>query len=353
MSLDETILPLKERFLDKSTTVQNAYLHGYMLSTTDYFKCRSLYESGDLDENITRYGIFNPSVARTKDTLDIIYRAEPSDTTWGGHFLDQKAVALLGKLQINGDRVDKVSEPTPVTGGTTMASRPEDWRLFKGLDGKLYTNLTNYCYFNEGWPQERVRSATCIARVRDHRFELLQELDASAFLDHNAEEKNWLIFTHKGKYYCLYGLEPYVLFEMDKQFRLTRVAAREERTFPRFCDNYLANSTNPVYTTHPRFGKHYLLFSHNFTHPTGNNKRNRTYWHYAVVIDYDTLKPVGFTPYPVLGGGGRTGRHDNIMYVSGLSVYRQFVYVFYGEGDEHSQYCVIPKKTLYKNIHRL
>jgi predicted GH43/DUF377 family glycosyl hydrolase len=234
-----------------------------------------------------------------------------------------------------------------------MSARAEDWRLFEGVDGELYTNYTNYCYYNKGWPQKDTRSTTCVSRINGNRLEHLRELDVSQFKEPNAEEKNWVIFSHKGRMYCLYSLEPYLLLEMDDDFTMKRVAVSDDARVPRINLNYLANGTNPVLTTHPRFGKHYLLFGHTFTHSPTSNKRNRTYWHYAYVIDYETLALVGATPYPVIGGGGRQGRHDNIMYVSGTAVYRHNVWLFYGEGDEHTECCVIPKKTLYRNIYRL
>ena len=347
------VLATAEKIHGQSLQMQNAYLQGVTLSTVSKFPSFRVYSSGDVDRHLTRYGIFNPSVRRKGDSLDLICRAEPSETTWGGHFIDEKAVPFYTKLRIKNNTVVKETSAVALTGGTVMSARAEDWRLFEGVDGELYTNYTNYCYYNKGWPQQDTRSTTCVSRINGNRLEHLRELDVSQFKEPNAEEKNWVIFSHKGRMYCLYSLEPYLLLEMDDDFTMKRVAVSDDARVPRINLNYLANGTNPVLTTHPRFGKHYLLFGHTFTHSPTSNKRNRTYWHYAYVIDYETLALVGATPYPVIGGGGRQGRPDNIMYVSGTAVYRHNVWLFYGEGDEHTECCVIPKKTLYRNIYRL
>ena len=340
-----------ETFAEKPLKIKEAILTGYLLSLVHPPERQRLFSSGDVDEDFTRNGILNPDACFLNKTGGkAIFRCEPEETTWGGHFLQDKAVPMLGDFRIKDGKMEITKEPIPLRGGQIMSMRAEDWRLFKGLDGRLYTNFTNYFFYNEGFPQTETRCTTCVARINGERLELIQELSALNYGRENQEEKNWLLFTHRNKYICIYSVDPYLAFEMDRNFEICAIAATRKEPLPRICSNFMANGTNPIPMSNDVFGNHYIMVCHNFTHARGNNKRNRTYWHYALVLDFETLEPIGFSPFPILGGGGWSGRHNNIMYISGMLSHGKDFFFLYGEGDEHSEVCRLPKEIVYQNI---
>jgi predicted GH43/DUF377 family glycosyl hydrolase len=344
----------RKSFEKKSLGLKQATLKGYLLSLVENTNAQRIFSSGDVDWDITKNGIFNPSAVFTKKNRGkIIFRCEPEASTWGGHFLEDKAVPMLGDFECRGNQFQMLGNPYPLAGGQIMSMRAEDWRLFKGLDGKVYTNFTNYFFYNKGFPQTETRSTTCIARINGDRLEFLQELSAKDFGKENREEKNWVIFPHRGKYVCIYSVDPYVAFSLDKDFVIRDIISMSETPLPRICQNFMANGTNPILQTNKEYGRHYLMTCHNFTHSISDNKRNRTYWHYVLVLDYYSLKPVAFTPHPILGGDGWEGRHNCIMYVSGMLAHEKNFWFFYGEGDEHSEVCSYPKSTIYQNLVKL
>ena len=346
-------MDITEEFHELDPTDQNCILTESLLSNKHpelFTGCR-LYTAGEVLPSLTRFGIFNPSVVKVGDLLYIVYRAEPSEVTWGGHFLEEKAVPVFQTATIEGDRVVKEGEILPVVGGTAFTMRQEDWRLFSDPDtGEVYSNFTNYFYFNPGWPQEDVRSTTCVSRLVDNRFEFLRELTPAHLRAPRREEKNWLIFKHRGEWLCIYSLEPYILFSLNSGFGVDSVKKFSEKPLSRVHQSFLANGANPVFNDTPSLGPHYLVFCHNYTHAVGDNKRNRTYYHYAAVLSYDTLDIIGFTENPVVGGGDRDGRHDQIMYVSGVHIENNRIFLFYGEGDTHSEYCSFPEDLVYDNL---
>ena len=289
-----------------------------------------LYEPGVFPH--TQHGIINPSCVQDGQDLTIIYRTEPSSATWSGYLLTDKGIPQLGTGKITRKGIE-LNDPQPIESGVTMACRPEDWRLFRHNE-HIYTNFTNYFYLNKGWPQKVVRCVTALGVLVEGRVQFVRECTTDHLgMQMNKEEKNWVFFSHNDLLYCVYSVEPYVIFRCDDTGKPHEIISSEIR-LPRLGDRFLANSTNPIPVNLPNLGDGYLMFVHQYLTPNGRGSRNRTYYQHALFISAETLMPVAWTPYPIVGGGVSTkGRHDGVIYISGAFTFDNKIYMMAGEGD--------------------
>jgi hypothetical protein len=98
------------------------------------------------------------------------------------------------------------------------------------------------------------------------------------------------------------------------------------------------------------------MFLHQYFYPNESLKgsRNRTYYQHALVINKDTLKPVAWTPKPVLGGGISTpGQFSGVLYTSSCVAHGEYIYAFSGIGDSSSSYFRLKIEDLEKNLYIL
>lgn len=290
------------------------------------------------------HGIINPGVTVAPNgEIKMILRLEPNASTWGGHFLQDKAVPHVVTLD---QQLRPTSDLKPIVSGMPSPCRPEDWRLFS-YNGEVFSNFTNYFYYNPGFPQKRVCCRTTLARLHPRRLGLLAELDAAPFgLRMNKEEKNWIFYDNANELVAVYSVDPFTLFFFDDLGQLIRKQSFDV-PFRRLGNRYLANSTNAVRANLPGFGEVWVFFVHQFHEPKGKGTRNRTYFQHAVVCDLYSYKPIAWTPFPVLGGGiAGQGRHDGVLYTSAILARGGNLYAFTGEGDSHSVVYTIPLPAL-------
>jgi len=315
------------------------------LCSTANISKRPLIKAGAVPHS--EEGIFNPSVCATGNEATLIFRAEPTNNTWKGHFLEEKAVPMIATGFVNNDSISLHSEPHPIESGMPMACRPEDWRIFRHRQ-KTYVNFTNYFYFNNGWPQKIARSRTALGTLEEGRISYIREMDASDHLEMGREEKNWCFFSEEDELFCVYSIEPFVVLHCDA---LGKVLNKKEtfKGLPRRNHKFVANSTNPILVNLDGYGEVYLMFVHQFCTPLGKS-RNRVYYQHALLFSKYGHEPVAFTPKPITGGGSAEGRHDGVVYFSGALETEDNILVTAGEGDSHSSCYCIPKTDLIKNL---
>ena len=309
---------------------------------------KTILAQGDVPKS--EYGVFNPSICAISEYEALaIFRAEPADTTWKGHFLEDKAVPLLAKVStLRGDL--SLEDIRPIEAGMPRSCRPEDWRLFRHRD-KTYVNFTNYYYFNKGWQQTTARSQTALGTIEDDRIAYIRDMDASDHLDMGREEKNWCFFSENDELFCVYSVEPFIVFHCDSTGRI--LGKRESPVgLPRLHHGFMANSTNPIEVSLGKYGQCYLMFTHQFCTPLGK-VRNRTYYQHALVFEKFSHTPLAFTPMPIAGGGNAKGRHDGVVYFSGALEAGDNIIVVAGEGDSHSAQYIIPKQEILNNLQAL
>lgn len=327
-----------------------AILNGLKIDNSTAIERTKLFDKGSYD--FTAHGIFNPSVVSDGNDLTLIFRTEPSEATWSGYLLTDKGVPQISEGTISRRGID-IQPPSPIMSGMPLSCRPEDWRLFRHKD-HIYTNFTNYFYLNKGWPQKQVQCRTALGILLDNRISFIREMHGHRVgVKTRREEKNWVFYSYKDQMYCLYSIEPWVLFKCDDGGGVLEVVTTEMR-LPRLGWKYLSNSTNPILVTVPHYGECFLMFCHQFMTPKGKGSRNRTYYQHAILFDCKTMIPFAWTPQPFVGGGISTGgRHDGVVYFSGAFAWDRAVYVFSGEGDSYSAMYKIKITDLMKHMYAL
>lgn len=309
---------------------------------------KTLLRAQDPRIESSAYGIFNPSCCMHDGMVHSIIRAEPNEKTWKGHFLEHKAVPMFAESEVRNKTI-QFDGLRAIESGMPMSCRPEDWRLFSHK-GTLYTNFTNYFYFNKGWPQKKAMSRTALGMVSDDGIIFLREMDASSHIDMNKEEKNWVFFSENRELFCVYSVEPFVVFHCDSTGRVTRSMTHNVK-LPRLGNRYISNSTNPILINLAGIGKVYLMFVHQFFTPLGEGERNRTYYQHALLFSQNDHRPFAWTPKPLAGGGSHLqGRHNGVVYFSGALEDGNDILVLAGEGDSHTTQYTIPKEEIINNL---
>lgn len=300
-----------------------------------------LYEAGIFPH--TKHGIINPSCVLTNgNNLKVIYRTEPSEATWTGYLMTDKGVPQIASGRISRKGII-LTDPKPIESGMPLSCRPEDWRLFSH-NNRTYVNFTNYFYYDRGWPQKTARCVTALGVLVEGRIQFVREVSCNHLnIPMKKEEKNWVFFSHNDLLYCLYSCEPWIVFRCDDTGKPHEIISADI-TLPRLGNKFIANSTNPILVNIPKLGSVFLMFVHQYMTPKGKGSRNRTYYQHILLIDPDTMLPIAWTPYPIVGGGmGTKGRHDGVIYISGAFTWDNKLYALAGEGDTS---CVMFELTL-------
>tara|TARA_B100000963_G_C22635543_1_gene677387 strand:- start:1107 stop:2162 length:1056 start_codon:yes stop_codon:yes gene_type:complete len=297
------------------------------------------------------FGIFNPSCVQNGNKVGIIARAEHSEATWHGRFLTDKATPLWSEAIVS-DRLHFNMLHKPMSPGMPSAVRSEDWRLFK-YNNEVWSNFTTYFFLNDGWPQKDVKARTCIGKLDSgYHIRFIKEMELPLMAD---EEKNWVFFEHNGKAKFIYKLEPMTICECDSDWNV-----KSTEVYPLYFDrrsehSFIANSTNPILLTLPKWGEVYFMMYHYFLDPYAEmgGSRNRTYYQFAYIFDKNTLKPLAHTYRPVVGGGRGQGRHNNVIYISGVIDSPEIIHFLAGEGDTYSRVIGVSKSILADNLVKL
>ncbi len=342
-------LNLDQEFRKTDERGRCTFMDGYKLEAIPEKVTKTLlYEAGIFP--YTEHGIINPSCAQTaRNKYKIIFRTEPTESTWMGHLLQDKGVPQVSDAKITKKGI-QLKDPKPIESGMIMSCRPEDWRLFNH-NGKIYCNFTNYFYYNKGWPQKVARCTTSLGVLTDTRIQFVRECTCEHLnVKMQNEEKNWVFFSHNDQLWCIYSIEPWIVFRCDNT-GLPHEIMSQELTLPRLGNRYIANSTNPIPVHIPNLGDVFLMFVHQYFTPNGKGSRNRTYYQHVLIIDPEKMAPIAWTPFPIVGGGQSTvGRHDGVVYISGAFIFNQKLYALAGEGDTN---CVMFELTLKDLFSRL
>jgi len=335
---------------------------GEKVKTLDHFKNSNdmdihefnIFQPGD--QGLGHSSIINPGSIKNEDnTIDLLFRGEDTDASFSGYLMTDKASSLKCTGTINNNNEIEFSKLKKFDNGMPAACRPEDWRMFRHKD-RVYSNFSNYYYLDRGWPQKTVRCSMGLSLILGKRMQFLRECDQSRIgLGESKLEKNWAFFSHNGKLKAVYCCEPWVVIEFDDSGN----AISYERTnfkIKRLGNSYMACSTNPIEINIQSLGSVYLMFLHQYFYPNASlqGSRNRTYYQHALIINKDTLKPIAWTPKPILGGGISTpGQFSGVLYTSSCVAHEEYIYAFTGIGDSSSSYFRFKIEDLEKNLYTL
>ncbi len=268
-------------------------------------------------------------------TPHLLCRAEESDATWSGAFLDSRATPVWCTL----NRDFSLRTATELTYDHVDGCRPEDWRLFRH-DGRLLTNHSLYSFKN-GRPA--CRCAISQVDVQSGRIDQMLVLEPP--LVNGPEEKNWAMFSQDGRLYCIYSIDPYIVFEIRLDTGRTEIILSQD--LPRNSrlhelGAFISNSTNPIDWD----SNHYISFVHCFFEDPSTGDRNRLYLQFGILIDRNTLAIRSVIPDPLVVGGAEDGRHPGVHYTMSLLTEGDHLFAFYGEGDMHTGVAIIKRRDL-------
>lgn len=309
-------------------------LNGLKLESSKEVTRKRIFSQGDIPE--AKQGIFNPSAVFDGSRGKAVFRCEPSAATWRGYWIENKGVPAVADFTV-GESGLNFEVPRPISSGMPLASRPEDWRIFRHL-GQDYVSFTNYFYYNKGYPQATVQCRTALGRIEGDKIRFLREMDATnKGVAMNREEKNWTFFSYNGELFCIYSIEPFIVFRCTNDGEIIETSIRQT-DLPRFGNRYIAQSCNPILLNIPELGGDvFAMFVHQFYSPHGRGTRNRTYYQHLFIFCPREMRPLAWSCLPIVGGGlDIEGRHNGVAYVSGMFEHNGTIYATAGEGDAHS-----------------
>jgi predicted GH43/DUF377 family glycosyl hydrolase len=137
-------------------------------------------------------------------------------------------------------------------------------------------------------------------------------------------EKNWTFFIEDGVMYCLYSIQPYMLF-INQNGEWTRVEAKEKELDWIHTDQFICTSTKPIL-----IGDEYLVLFH--------TKINGKFSQGALIINKETKQITHYTNRPIRFPFTGEGWQRGLLYVSGALYVaeRNLLRIFAGEGDTNS-----------------
>ena len=272
-------------------------------------------------------GVFNPGAIHDGQSLLLLARGER--TPWTVHRRSQASYLASGQsalltlgpnLQIAARAEVRWADLSGYTG-----FRFEDFRLFEH-QGCIYSNHSYIQVSGELSEEKQVHSERLRTSVGVSRFDVAGPLltpFGPAQLDQpvGRTEKNWAMFSHRGRVHLIYSFSPYRLFTAQA-FPDLRFALVAEKTlrFPLAEDGLrFRNSINPI-----PWDSHHLL---HIVHKVYPEKR---YIFWAVLLDNETLLPVQISRRPLVSDRSGAG---SITYVCSAVCDQEDLLLFGGIDD--------------------
>jgi len=259
-------------------------------------------------------GIFNPDGKIYDGKLVTVYRKERNLDAYKKTYTHNTAIACFNK-DLDVESLAKY--------------RVEDFRLFT-YKGDLWTNFS--CVGKD-------KTWISISKATPIETTFMEIDEVKLPIETNKVEKNWVFFEHDNHLFCIYSLQPYIVFCKDYKLWYS-FGGLKEVVFDWFHKGHtICNSTNPI-----DIGEFYLMFFH--------TKESGTYFHGAVLIDKATLNIRHYTSKPIHIIDECDGLHDDLIYVSG-SVYlerQQIIRLYFGAADSHSMSIDFNKSQLVEAI---
>ena len=274
-------------------------------------------------------GLYNPGVLKFGEERMILVRHE-KDYNFTN---DVGATMVIGKI----DELKNGAEPTVYylkKTGFPLNSRIEDHRLFRYNDD-LYSCHTLVVDWNGSSNVEPRLITPVISKISHQEIRFFDWLELP--IKQKRVEKNWQMFTWKDDLYCLYSLDPLIIFKL---VGFSWKAIKEEenglidlvkKSLPG-C-GYLSLSAVTLW------GDQFVL---GFWHTYVGNIIHQG----AFILDMNALDITEFTPTLLDGTEWNDGFKKGICYVSGLIVNDEVIEVWCGEADSHTCLLEMPKNEL-------
>lgn len=154
-------------------------------------------------------------------------------------------------------------------------------------------------------------------------------------------EKNWCYFVRGADLFLLYSFSPFVLLRSTGTLRFETVIRQDLPPSLGELGGFAARlslGTNPM----PYGKEHLFLMIHKFD-LVGEERR---YFHWAVLLDRETLLPRKISSVPLFVGGRARGLLPGIVYVMAAFEVQDEMFFSLCESDSHASVLTAPKSTL-------
>ena len=281
-------------------------------------------------------GVFNPGVVETADG-GLLLLCKSQVRHWleavGPHHRDY----LVGEpILIRLDRdlrpvhAQRVAFKGPELGDQRAI---EDLRLFR-LGEEIWCNFNVITTLRGAQRPGYTRCQVTLARFDPGSATLHWQGPPDVDLVLQPREKNWVFVEDADGVVLFYGLNPYRVLRshrIDGSFHTVAefdggAALGDVGGYGTF----MSYSTNPVIYDQ----NHWLVLVHQVD-PAG---MGRLFYHWAVLIERQALRPVQIGRRPLLSGIGARGRLRGALYATAVVIRGEEVLIFHGEGDSHVSY---------------
>lgn len=290
--------------------------------------------------------IFNPGALYDGDRILLLAKAQivPWFKTQGEKrkfYLQGNPVSLF--LDKNADCILEQNILTALIGFPEEDNRAiEDTRLFWWKGKKMVNHsLLIKGDVNGCLNQISVLSALSVLNEKESTFTFcsLPQLD---FPLQNFE-KNWVYKAKGNDLVLFYSLNPFRVLKLEDEKRFTFKTIINQQFTNRLNDpggfgTLVSLSTNPIEYNE----KYWLLIIHQIKYKISG----RCYYHWAVLINKETLLPEKITRKPIFSGMGARGRTPGIRYISSILKHNNEILFFAGEGDVYVTVTKMPLKEL-------
>lgn len=286
---------------------------------------RTLYRRGEVPGSDG--GIFNPSgLELTDGSLMTIFRKEQNHNATTG-YKNESAVPYLQVLKRNTYREENLN-----LDGFEPGDRVEDFRLFV-FNGNIYCSHT----LIKNNLQPNMRSTVALSHILKDGLILEERVELPVPV--RDIEKNWVFVGDGKRLFCIYSLQPYLVFERVKKRWVQLERPQPDLKWFHY-NQYICNSTNPVL-----IDEYYLMFFH--------TKENGVYHHGAALLSLNLeIKFATRNSIIIKESAIAEGIARGIVYVSGCAYLKKqnTVRVLFGEGDSSACYVDYDKNELLNAI---
>lgn len=274
---------------------------------------------GDIPDS--KGGLYNPGVLKECNNRIFIVRHEQdykfTNDVQTTLFLGNKEDLKQGKYE---------SYHVLRKKGFPEQCRIEDYRLFTYQD-EVYASHT-MVVTPRGWKEASViKPVISKINLKDNIIEYFDFMDLPVKM--NRFEKNWLLWEWNGELYCIYNIDPLVIFKLEGFS--WRILKNEENGIGHYIKTQLPGAGYISLSAITQLNETQMLAFWHTIHE-GLYKQG------MFVLDMPTLDIVNLTE-PVLQGGDLQGYKPNCLYVSGLVIDNDKLEIWAGEADAHT--CMI------------
>jgi hypothetical protein len=277
-----------------------------------------ILHSNSLD-NEYKGGLFNPAFLKNKNKNYLLCRAETIPELYRKNPFIGKTNPVLVELDKNLENVKNYKEINIENYNENI--KLEDYRSFH------YNNntLISCTYINE----RSIKTAIC---ELDFKSKTIKEINIPNLLNFktNETEKNWSYFEKDNELYLIYSMNPYILFKRTTDFNFEKVV--EINYNISFNNSIVANSINP------------FIYNEYYFHIVHVNTGDKTYKHYPILLNKNTLKPEYYSDIPMFEKDNCYGSYNRVLYLTDYDINTNEITFFFGEGD-----ACVSKKSIPLN----